>query len=103
MPFVAVEVDRRMKLDLRLEGRELHPRATRVDVRFDALVRVEWGAVDGLVLNVSSEGFRLHTAEELEVGTQVSLEVEKLPPVRGEILWVCGYECGGLFTEAVAL
>lgn len=96
-------VDRTMKLDLRLQGRELQPRATRVDVRFDALIRLEWGAIQGLVLNVSSEGFRLHTAEELEVGAEVSLEVEKLPPVRGEILWVCGYECGGIFLESVAL
>lgn len=92
-----------MKLDLRLQGRELQPRPTRIDVRFDTRVRLEWGAVDGLVLNVSSEGFRLHTAEELEVGAQVALEVDKLPPVGGEILWVCGYECGGVFTEAVAL
>ena len=90
-------------MEFKLEGREWTPRAARVDVQFDALVRLDRGAVEGAVLNVSSEGFRLRTSEELEVGAEVSLEVETLPAVRGEILWTCGYECGGVFLEAVAL
>jgi len=92
-----------MKLEKKLDGREWHPRAARIDVHYDALVRFDWGAIQAVILNVSSKGFRLETAEELEPGAAVMIEVERLEPVRGMIRWVCGTECGGYFLDAVAL
>jgi hypothetical protein len=92
-----------MKFHGKLEGREYRPRSARIDVKYDALVRLDWGAVEAMILNVSSKGFRLRTAEELEPGTEVILEVAKLEPVRGMIRWCCGDEAGGVFLEAVAL
>jgi hypothetical protein len=56
-----------------------------------------------MILNVSSNGFRLHSAEELEPGMDVTLEVETLEPVHGQIRWSCGQESGGVFLEAIAL
>ena len=56
-----------------------------------------------MILNVSSKGFRLHAAEELEPGMDVTLEVEELDPVRGQIRWSCGQESGGVFLDAIAL
>ena len=98
-----VGVDRTMKFQGRLKGREVKSRPARIDVSYDAVVRLDWGAIEAVILNVSGKGFRLHTAEELEPGTEVMLEVDKLEPVRGMIRWACGHESGGVFLEAVAL
>ncbi|MGN6057535.1 MAG: PilZ domain-containing protein [Sphingomicrobium sp.] len=92
-----------MKFEGRLEGRELTRRAARIDVTYDALVRFGCTAIEAMILNVSSKGFRLHAAEELEEGMEVTLEVEKREPVRGLIRWTCGQESGGVFLEAIAL
>jgi PilZ domain len=92
-----------MKFEGRLRGRECRRRAARVDVRYDARVRFDSMSVDALILNVSSKGFRLRAAEELEPGMEVMLEVAKLEPVRGEIRWTCGEESGGVFLDAIAL
>ena len=92
-----------MKYEGKLEGREYQPRLARIDVQYDALVHFERTAVEAMILNVSSQGFRLHAAEELEAGMHVMLEVEKLEPVRGQICWTRGQESGGVFLEAIAL
>jgi PilZ domain len=92
-----------MKFEGRLQGREITPRDARIDVKYDAQVRFGGAAVDAMILNVSCKGFRLHAAEELEPGMDVTLEVEKLDPVRGQIRWTCGQESGGVFLEAIAL
>lgn len=92
-----------MKFEGNLQGQEYQPRAARIDVKFDAFVHFDCGAVAAVILNVSSDGFRLHTAEQLEAGTQVTLAVDKLEPVKGLIRWVRGQESGGVFLEAVAL
>ena len=92
-----------MKFEGKFEGREIMPRAARIDVKYDALVRAACGAVDAMILNVSRKGFRLYTAEELEAGMEVTLEVDKLAPVRGLIRWSCGDEAGGVFVDAIAL
>ena len=93
----------RMKFEGRLEGREITPRDARIDVKYDALVRFDGTATEAMILNVSSNGFRLHVAEELEPGMDITIELEKLEPVRGQIRWVCGQESGGVFLEAIAL
>jgi hypothetical protein len=92
-----------MKFYGKLAGRECRPRAARIDVAYDALVQLDWGAVEAMILNVSSKGFRLRTAEQLEPGAQITLQVERLAPIKGVIRWVCGEESGGVFLEAIAL
>ena len=92
-----------MKFEGKLQGRELTPRAARVEVQYDARLRFDGTSVDAMILNVSSQGFRLCAAEELAPGMEVTIECEKLDPVRGEIRWSCGQESGGVFLEAIAL
>jgi hypothetical protein len=99
----AAKDGRAMKFEGRLHGRELKPRSSRIDVKYDACVRFGSAAVEAMILNVSNKGFRLHAAEELEPGMEVMLEVERLDPVRGLIRWTCGQESGGVFLEAIAL
>jgi PilZ domain len=92
-----------MKFEGSLVGRELTPRAARVQVEYDARVRFDGTAVDAMILNVSSKGFRLCAAEELEPGMEVTIECDRLEPVRAQIRWSTGQESGGVFLEAIAL
>ncbi|MFL6830089.1 MAG: PilZ domain-containing protein [Sphingomicrobium sp.] len=92
-----------MKLDGKLEGRECVERPARITVCYDALVRLDWGTVEAQILDVSGRGFRLRCRKELEPGTEVTLEVPKLAPVRAIIRWTSGKDAGGVFAEPVAL
>ncbi|MEP7131372.1 MAG: PilZ domain-containing protein [Sphingomicrobium sp.] len=92
-----------MKFEGRFEGREFPLRDPRIALRFDTLVRSHTGAVEAEILNLSSMGFRLRATVELQSGTEITLEVPEMHPVKGVIRWVTGDECGGVFLEAVAL
>ena len=92
-----------MKFDGRLEGREIPVRPARTDVTYDVVVDCDAGTIDAKIVNLSAMGFRLRCDRELEVGSRVSLKVDKLPPVRAVIRWVRGDECGGAFLESVIL
>lgn len=92
-----------MKYEGKLEGRELLPRAVRIDVTYDATVHIGTGAVEAQILNVSSKGFRFYSEAAFEPGTEVMIEVAKLEPVKGVIRWSCGDEAGGVFLESIAL
>lgn len=92
-----------MKFDGQLEGREYRPRAVRVDVNYDAWLKLANGDVPVQILNVSSDGLRLRSASSLEVGAEVLVAVAKLYPVRAIIRWNSGDEAGGQFVDPVAL
>ena len=79
------------------------PRDPRVDVEFDVRVHCEAGDIEAHLVNLSSDGFRLHTSNPLHVGWEVTLEAAKNFPVRALICWACGNESGGVFSEPVAL
>jgi hypothetical protein len=92
-----------MKFDGEPEGRETTPRAARIDVSYDVLVRCEAGEIEARILNVSGRGFRLQASQPLEVGWHVTVEALKLSPVKAVIRWTVGLDCGGTFLEPVAL
>lgn len=92
-----------MKHEGRLEGREWQPRSTRVDCTHDVVVHCEAGDLRARVLNLSSDGFRLHSDTALQVGWEVVLTAKGQGPVRALICWASGQESGGVFSEAVAL
>lgn len=79
------------------------PRDPRVDVEFDVRVHCEAGDIEAHLVNLSSDGFRLHTSNPMQVGWEVTLEAAKNFPVRALICWACGNESGGVFAESVAL
>jgi len=59
--------------------------------------------VDVTLIDVSVGGFRLQSLAELAVGSEVLLQMPKVPAVRGQIRWTCGYQSGGIFLDPVAL
>ena len=92
-----------MKHEAILEGHELLPRELRVDAEFGVRVHCEAGEFEAQIVNLSSDGFRLHSANPLEPGWEVTLEAAKHFPVKALICWACGQEAGGVFAEPVAL
>jgi hypothetical protein len=92
-----------MKHEAILEGHELLARDPRVDTEVAVRVHCEAGEFDAALTNLSSDGFRLHSADPLQVGWEVTLEAAKNFPVKALICWACGNEAGGVFSEAVAL
>jgi hypothetical protein len=92
-----------MKHEGRLEGREWHPRDVRSEADCDILVHCEDGDLAARIVNLSNEGFRLHSADRLQPGWEVTLEAAGHDPVKALICWACGEEAGGVFAEPVAL
>jgi hypothetical protein len=58
--------------------------------------------IDALILDISSNGFRLEVDDELRIGEFVSLRVDD-ELVQAQIRWVLGKEAGGTFLSAVDL
>ena len=92
-----------MKHEAILAGEEWPSRDPRVEVDFDVRVHCDAGEIGAQIINLSSDGFRLHSANPLEVGWEVTLEAARQFPVKALICWACGNESGGVFAEPVAL
>ncbi len=92
-----------MKHEAILEGQELLPRDPRVDTELPVRVHCQAGEFEAELTNLSSDGFRLHSADPLQVGWEVTLQAAKDFPVKALICWACGNDSGGVFAEAVAL
>jgi PilZ domain len=92
-----------MKHEAIVAGDEWPQRDPRVDVEFDVCVHGPAGEVEAQIINLSADGFRLQTANPLQVGWEVTLEASRQFPVRALICWACGLESGGVFAEAVTL
>ena len=58
-------------------------------------------SLDVTIVDVSQNGFRLRSIAELELGSNVLLQMENVAPVRGLIRWACGHEAGGVFLDPV--
>ena len=81
----------------------LVPRDLRVEVELPVRVHCTAGEFDAELTNLSSDGFRLHSSNPMQVGWEVTLEAAKNFPVKALICWACGNESGGVCSEAVAL
>jgi hypothetical protein len=92
-----------MKHEAILAGEQLLPRDPRVDIEMAVRVHCEAGEFEAELTNLSSDGFRLHSDGQLQVGWEVTLEAATNFPVKALICWACGNESGGVFSEAVAL
>ena len=92
-----------MKFEGKLEGRELVPRPARIDASFEVTLRCTAGEFGASIINLSGAGFRLRSPCVLEPGSEVSLELPKMRPVKGVIHWVAGNDAGGVFADPVAL
>ena len=65
------------------------------------LIEADGCSVEVEVLDVSSSGFRIASSAELEVGDEVQLKLARSAPLRAEIMWTRGRECGGTFLDPV--
>ena len=92
-----------MNDDRQPEGRAFVARPARIKTNFEVTVRCAGGQFAARIVNLSGKGFGLCCARTLEPGWEISLELPKVPPVKGVIRWVAGNDSGGLFMEAVAL
>ena len=92
-----------MKHEAILAAEELLPRDPRVDSELPVRVHCQAGDFAAELTNLSSDGFRLRSADPLQAGWEVTLEAAKNFPVKALICWACGNESGGVFAEAVAL
>ena len=80
------------------------PRSPRVQTSIEAvLVDSDGGELHVEVVDLSSGGFRLRTAEALMIGEQVRLRVPRYGDFPARIQWVKGLEAGGIFLEPVTL
>jgi endonuclease YncB( thermonuclease family) len=79
-------------------------REARVTLNCDAVLTESDGCtLDVTLVDVSKHGFRLRSIAELEVGSEVLLQMDSMPGVRGQIRWTCGHQAGGVFLDPVAL
>jgi hypothetical protein len=92
-----------MKHEAILDWQEWLPRDARTDVDYDVRVHCDSGDIDAQVVNLSADGFRLRSADPLQVGWEVTLEAGKYQQVKAVICWACGLDAGGVFAEPVAL
>ena len=92
-----------MKHEAILAGEELLPRDPRVDTEFPVRVHCQAGDFEAQMINMSSDGFRLHSENPLQAGWVVTLEAARQFPVKALICWACGNDAGGVFAEPVAL
>ena len=77
-------------------------RAPRIDLRrLAVLVDADGRACPVTILDVSSGGFRVETAEAPRVGDLVTLKVEHGDEYPAQIRWALGSEAGGIFLSAV--
>jgi hypothetical protein len=92
-----------MKHEAILEGQELLSRDPRIDTDFSVRVHCQAGEIEAELVNLSSDGFRLHSTNPLQAGWVVTLEAAKQFPVKALICWACGNDAGGVFAEPVSL
>lgn len=79
-------------------------REARVTINRDAvLTEADGCTLDVIIVDVSKHGFRLQSLAELEVGSEVILQMDKSLGFRGEIRWTCGHQAGGIFLDPIAL
>jgi len=93
-----------MKTSTSLSGCIQTEREARVTLNREAVLTESDGCtLDVTIVDVSKKGFRLQSIAELEVGSEVLLQMDKSPSFRGRIRWTCGHQAGGIFLDPVML
>lgn len=84
------------------------PRSPRIDARHKAVLIASDGTeLDVVVTDLSNRGFRLEAdqtlfiGENIMIGENVRLRVDRYGDFPGQIRWALGCEAGGIFLEPV--
>lgn len=76
-------------------------REPRIDVRKPAtVVNSDGMEIDAMILDISSNGFRIQVGDQLRIGEFISLHVDG-EVATAQIRWVLGNEAGGTFLSPV--
>ena len=67
------------------------------------LTQQNWYTVEVEICDVSSTGFMAECAENVSIGSYVTLEVPGLGPVRAQVRWQVGNRMGGMFLDPIRL
>ena len=77
-------------------------RAPRVDLRQPAtLLNSDGVAVNVVLLDLSSSGFKIEPTETLRIGEVVTLRVGRSSEMKAQIRWALGEQAGGIFITPV--
>ena len=77
-------------------------RAPRVDLRQPAtLLNSDGVAVNVVLLDLSSSGFKIEATETLRIGEVVTLRVGRSSEMKAQIRWALGEQAGGIFITPV--
>lgn len=75
-------------------------RSPRIDVRLEGVLTMSDGVeTPVIVTDVSVDGFRLESQDELLPDEMIRLQVGKGPSQNAQIKWVIGNEAGGVFLD----
>ena len=79
-------------------------RAPRVDLRQPAvLINSDGIAMDVVLLDLSSSGFKIEAPETLRIGEVVTLQVGRSSEMKAQVRWALGDQAGGVFITPVHL
>jgi hypothetical protein len=77
-------------------------RAPRVDLRQNAtLLNSDGVAVNVVLLDLSSSGFKIEAPETLRIGEIVTLHVGRSSEMKAQIRWALGDQAGGVFITPI--
>lgn len=67
------------------------------------LTQQNWYSVEVALCDLSSSGFMAECAENVSIGSYVTLDVPGLGPVRAKVRWQVGMRMGGQFLDPIRL
>ena len=67
------------------------------------LTQQNWYSVEVALCDLSSSGFMAECAQNVSIGSYVTLDVPGLGPVRAQVRWQIGKRMGGMFLDPIRL
>jgi hypothetical protein len=65
------------------------------------LTKQNWYSVEVMLCDLSSRGFMVECAENVSIGSYVTLDVPGIGPVRAQVRWQLGARMGGMFLDPI--
>jgi hypothetical protein len=67
------------------------------------LTQQNWQSFDIVICDLSNAGFQAESAQPVEIGSYVMLDIPEIGPVRAQIRWQLGKKIGGMFLDPLRL
>jgi hypothetical protein len=93
-----------MKPDQDMPSDYADRRSDRLPIASTSQLRQQnWYSVEVKLCNVSTCGFMAECAENVRIGSNVSLDVPGIGPVHAQVRWQIGGRMGGMFLDPISL